>query len=63
MHAGESSYREFDGVQPVLADAGGSVEWDTDNYGPELKYKLKQYISLPATIGQDLYDSPGAYTY
>lgn len=63
MHAGESSYREFDGVQPVLADAGGSVEWDIDNYGPELKYKLKQYISLPATIGQDLYDSPGAYTY
>jgi len=63
MHAGESSFKEFDGVQPVLADAGGSVEWDIDNYGPELKSKLKQYLSLPTTIGQDLYDSPGAYTY
>lgn len=63
MHAGESSYKEFDGILPTLADPGGSTQWDVDNYGPQLKQKLRQYITLPQTTGQEIYDSTGAYTY
>jgi hypothetical protein len=37
MHAGESSFKEFDGVLPTLTDAGGGTEWEVENYGLELR--------------------------
>lgn len=59
MHAGESSYKEFDGVQPTLQDG----DWTVGNYGHALAYKLGQYIQLPDgyTYGPEIWESASQY--
>ena len=42
LHAGESTFKEFEGLLPVNLATGGS--WQVDQYGPVLFNKLSRYF-------------------
>jgi hypothetical protein len=44
VHAGESPYREFEGILPVLHKEDEDGGWNIAKYGPILYNKLKHYF-------------------
>ena len=51
VHAGESPYKEFEGILPVLQEE--DEEWDISKYGPTLYNKLKHYFEDDSQAAQD----------
>ena len=61
MHAGESGYREFEGINPVNA-----IDWDLTILGDKLKTKLKLFFdsekdNLENTAQPEIYDDINSY--
>lgn len=51
IHAGESPYREFEGILPLLQEE--DEKWDISKYGPTLYDKLKYYFEDDSQAAQD----------
>lgn len=53
VHAGESPYREFEGILPVLHKEDEDGQWNIAKYGPILYNKLKHYFEDDSQAAQD----------
>lgn len=63
MHAGETTLKDFEGVNPVLKDQNGSTVWDDTNYGTEFVKQFGPYLEINnlSSSKPDIYTSPESY--
>lgn len=62
MHAGETTLKDFEGVNPILKDQNGTV-WDDTNYGTEFVKQFGSYLGMTdlSSTASDIYTSPESY--
>lgn len=63
MHAGETTLKDFEGVNPILKDQNGSTSWYDDNYGTEFVKQFGSYLGMTtlSSTAPDIYTSPESY--